>query len=183
MPIDRRVVGGALLGAGGIAAMFYPELVKTHLDRNAVIGLGLGIVGTLIFCCGSTLSSLTQRRGLPVLASSGWGMLYGCAILALLALIQGKPFIIEPTITYIGALIYLAVIASVLAFACYLILLGRIGADRAGYATVMFPVIALAASTVAEGYRWTIPAFIGLAAVLAGNFLVLRTPPLRSSKK
>ena len=47
----------------------------------------------------------------------------------------------------------------------------------------MFPVIALAASTVAEGYRWTIPAFIGLVAVLAGNFLVLRTPPLRSSKK
>jgi hypothetical protein len=46
----------------------------------------------------------------------------------------------------------------------------------------MFPVIALAASTVAEGYRWTIPAFIGLVAVLAGNFLVLRSPRLRNKK-
>jgi drug/metabolite transporter (DMT)-like permease len=175
-PVDRRVVIGALLGAGGVAAMFYPELVKTHLDRDALIGLALGVVGTLVFCCGSTLSSFSQKRGLPVLASSGWGMLYGCAIVAILAAVQSKPFIIEPTIVYIGALIYLAVIASVLAFACYLILLGRIGAARAGYATVMFPVIALCASTLAEGYRWTIPALLGLLAVLAGNLLVLRMP-------
>ena len=176
MPIDRRVVLGALLGAGGVAAMFYPELVKTHFDRDALFGLALGVCGTLIFCCGSTLSSLSQRRGLPVIASSAWGMLYGCVIMTALAAMLGKPFVVEPTLTYLGALLYLAVIASVLAFACYLILLGRIGADRAGYATVMFPVIALAASTAVEGYRWTFLALLGLAAVLVGNLLVLRTP-------
>ena len=183
IPVDRRVVAGALLGTCGVAAMFYPELAKTHFDAKALIGLALGVVGTLIFCCGSTLSSFSQKRGLPVLSSSAWGMLYGCGMLAVLAAIQGQPFIIEPTVKYLGALIYCAVIASVLAFACYLILLGRIGAARAGYATVMFPVIALVASTYAEGYRWTLPAFLGLAAVLAGNLLVLRNPRLRSSKK
>jgi drug/metabolite transporter (DMT)-like permease len=65
------------------------------------------------------------------------------------------------------------------AFACYLTLLGRVGADRAAYVTVMLPVVALAVSTVLEGYRWTIPAWLGLAAVLAGNLLVLRPPRLR----
>ncbi len=175
-PIDRRVTLGALLGSLGVAAMFYPELVKTQLDRDALNGLLLGIAGTLLFCCGSMVSSRAQKRGLPVLASSGWGMLYGSALMAIIAALKGETFQIEPTFVYLGALIYLAVIASVVAFACYLILLGRIGADRAGYATVMFPVIALMASTVAEGYRWTIPALFGLAAVLAGNLLVLRTP-------
>lgn len=178
-PIDRRVVLGAMLGAFGVAAMFYPELVKTQLDRNALTGLLLGVAGTLLFCCGSMVSSVVQKRGLPVLASSGWGMLYGCALMAIVAAIKGETFRIEPTFAYVAALIYLAVIASVLAFACYLILLGRIGADRAGYATVMFPVIALMASTVAEGYRWTLPALVGLVAVLAGNLLVLRMPRLR----
>ena len=178
-PIDRRVVLGAMLGAFGVAAMFYPELVKTQLDRNALTGLLLGVAGTLLFCCGSMVSSVVQKRGLPVLASSGWGMLYGCALMAIIAAIKSETFRIEPTFAYVAALIYLAVIASVLAFACYLILLGRIGADRAGYATVMFPVIALMASTVAEGYRWTLPALVGLVAVLAGNLLVLRMPRRR----
>jgi drug/metabolite transporter (DMT)-like permease len=55
-------------------------------------------------------------------------------------------------------------------------LLGRIGADRAAYSTVMFPVVALAVPTMLEGYRWTPPAVLGLFAVLAGNLLVLRAP-------
>ena len=75
-----------------------------------------------------------------------------------------------------SSLLYLALIGSVLAFACYLTLLGRIGADRAAYATVMFPVVALAVSTAVEGYRWTMPAVLGVVAVLAGIVLALRAP-------
>jgi uncharacterized membrane protein len=40
----------------------------------------------------------------------------------------------------------------------------------------MYPVIALLVSTAFEGYRWTVPAVLGLVAVIAGNVLVLRTP-------
>ena len=108
-------------------------------------------------------------------------MLYGAVTLALFAALRGQPFIIEPTVSYLAGLCYLALIASVLAFACYLTLLGRIGVDRAAYVTVMLPVVALAVSTVLEGYRRTIPAGLGLVAVLAGNLLVLRTPRLRSA--
>ena len=43
--------------------------------------------------------------------------------------------------------------ASVIAFACYFTLLNRIGADRAGYVTVLMPIVALTSSTFAEGYR------------------------------
>ncbi len=75
---------------------------------------------------------------------------------------------------YIGGLIFLAVFSSVMAFGAYLTLLGRIGADRAGYSTVMFPVVALAVSTAVEGYHWTLPAILGLFAVMAGNLIVLR---------
>jgi drug/metabolite transporter (DMT)-like permease len=108
-----------------------------------------------------------------------WGMLYGAGILAIFAVLRGHPFIVEPTAPYLAGLLYLALIASVMAFACYLTLLGRIGADRAAYVTVMLPVVALAVSTVLEGYRWSIPAGLGLAAVLVGNLLVLRAPPRR----
>ena len=72
------------------------------------------------------------------------------------------------------SLLWLSIVSSVAAFWAYLTLLGRIGAARAGYATVMFPVFALAISTVFEGYVWTLPALVGLALVLAGNLFVLR---------
>ena len=54
-------------------------------------------------------------------------------------------------------------------------MLGRIGADRAAYATVLFPVVALAISTVFEGYEWTLAASAGVVLILSGNILVLRT--------
>jgi drug/metabolite transporter (DMT)-like permease len=139
-----------------------------------LIGLALSIAGTFSFCFGNMISLRLQRRGLPIFATTGIGMLYGAGALSLFAAANGHAFVIEPTAPYLISLAYLALIGSVLAFACYLTMLGRIGADRAAYATVMFPVVALAVSTVFEGYRWTPPAALGLLAVLAGIVLVLR---------
>jgi len=85
----------------------------------------------------------------------------------------GQAFIIEPNLHYLGALLWSALLSSVLAFAAYLTLLSRIGASRAGYSTVLFPVVALAISTIFEGYVWSAPAMTGLAVVLAGNLLML----------
>jgi drug/metabolite transporter (DMT)-like permease len=93
-----------------------------------------------------------------------------------LNLVRGNAFIIEPTFKYVGALFYLAIGASVLAFASYLTLLRRLGAARAGYATVLFPIVALAVSTLLEGYAWTPLAVMGVVLALTGNVLVLRRP-------
>jgi drug/metabolite transporter (DMT)-like permease len=52
--------------------------------------------------------------------------------------------------------------------------LRRIGAGRAGYTSVVIPVVAMANSTFFEGYRWTALALGGMLLVLIGNVLVLR---------
>jgi drug/metabolite transporter (DMT)-like permease len=103
-------------------------------------------------------------------------MAYGAILMALFSCARGDRFTVEWSATYLGGLLYLSVIGSVVAFSVYFTLLGRIGAARAGYTTVMYPVIALIVSTFAEGYRWSLLAVLGLAAVLAGNLLVLRAP-------
>jgi drug/metabolite transporter (DMT)-like permease len=178
-PIDRRIVAGGLLGFAGLAAMFYPQFAGVALDHDMLVGLALSVAGTFSFCFGNMISAQLQRRSLPIFATTGFGMIYGATALLLLAAFRGHAFIIEPTARYVVSLIYLALIGSVMAFACYLTLLGRIGADRAAYVTVMLPVVALAVSTLLEGYRWTLPAGLGLLAVLAGNMLVLRPAPRR----
>ena len=68
----------------------------------------------------------------------------------------------------------MAVFGSVVAFGAYLTLLGRIGAHRAGYATVMFPVVALILSLSFEGLKLDLPIVLGTALVLLGNVLVLK---------
>ncbi|MFL5222400.1 MAG: DMT family transporter [Microvirga sp.] len=172
-PIVPRVAVGGMLGAAGIALLYSPQIAG-GFERGALLGLAFCLAGTLSFCAGNLVSTAIQRRGVPLLAATAWGMTYGVAALAAIVLVRGQPLIVEWTPRYLGATVYLALFASVVAFASYLTLLRRIGAARAGYATVLFPIVALAVSTLVEGYRWTLAAILGAALALAGNVLVLR---------
>ena len=87
---------------------------------------------------------------------------------------MGYEFTIEVTLRYLGSLVWLTVVSSVLTFSCYLLLIGRIGASRAGYATVMFPVFALLLSASFENYNWSLTGMIGLGFVLIGNLIMSR---------
>lgn len=172
--VERRVALGGAVGFAGIGLLFWPQIAGSGFGADALGGLALCIGGTLCFCLGNMASAPLQRRGVPVIAATAWGMIYGVAVLALYALVGGHPLIVEWTPAYLGSLAYLAVAASVVAFLCYLTLLRRIGPARAGYATVLFPVVALTVSTLFEGYRWTAPAALGAVLALAGNLLVMR---------
>jgi drug/metabolite transporter (DMT)-like permease len=172
-PLRLRVGLGALLGLGGIVLMFWREMDGGSLGGGALIGLGLGFLGCLSFSTGNVLAARLQRDGVPVLSANAWGVSYGVLVNAAVALAAGSAFIVEPTPRYLLSLLWLAIPGSVLAFWMYLALLGRIGADRAGYTTVLSPVLALVVSTLVEDYRWSAPAIAGLALVAAGNVLVL----------
>jgi drug/metabolite transporter (DMT)-like permease len=174
--IEPRVAAGGAVGALGIGLLFWPEIARAGTaapDTGPMIGLALCVAGTLTFCLGNMVSALVQRRGVPLVSANTWAMSYGTLVLFALSLWRGQDFIIEKTAVYVGATVFLAVGASVVGFASYLMLLRRIGAARAGYSTVLFPIVALAISTFVEGYAWTVPAMLGVALALAGNVLVL----------
>jgi drug/metabolite transporter (DMT)-like permease len=108
------------------------------------------------------------------LQSNAWGMLYGALLTAIISVFRGHEFTLDATFTYIVSLLYLAIFGSVVAFGAYLTLLGRIGAHKAGYASVMFPVVALILSMLFEGLRLDVTIVLGAALVLLGNLLVLK---------
>lgn len=168
-----NVLFGVLLGVVGMAMMFWPVIAGQSFDQSALLGLGLCILGTLSFCIGNLFSASLQRKKVPVVSASTWGMAYGAVLSALIALAQGDAFIFDWSVKYVSSLVFLTVVSSVIAFAAYLTLLGRIGASRAGYATVMFPVVALLISSVMEDYRMGLVAGAGLVIVLVGNVFVL----------
>ncbi|MHA4868209.1 DMT family transporter [Duganella sp. PWIR1] len=179
-PIKPQVMAGALLGLGGIVLLFAPQMAGHWQDSHTLLGLALTLGGTLCFSCGNLLSSRMQSMnlGLTPWLTNAWAMLIGSTTLGVAALALGMPFALDPSPRYLGALLYLAIPGSVIGFTAYLMLVGRIGPDRAAYSTVLFPIVALTISTFYEGYHWTAPALAGLALVLAGNLLAF-LPPLR----
>ena len=172
-PVDARVVAGGALGLVGIGLVFRPELTSFHFGDSGAKGLMLCFAATYLASIGNILSARNQKAGLPVVQTNAFGMLYGALLMLGLSALLGRSFAFEMSTAYVGSLVYLAVFGSIVAFGCYLSLIGRIGADRAAYATLVFPVVALVISTIWEGYRWSGYAFSGVALILLGNLLLL----------
>jgi drug/metabolite transporter (DMT)-like permease len=166
------VIGGAL-GLVGIAMVFMTELKAFNLQDIGFVGLLLGFGGTLFASLGNITAARNQREGLPVVQTNAFGMGYGAIAMYIYALVGGIPFSFSLTPTYLSSLLYLAVFGSAIAFWAYLTLLGRIGVERAAYASMLYPLIALGISTFFEGYEWSITAMLGVMLVVVGNFMIL----------
>jgi drug/metabolite transporter (DMT)-like permease len=180
-PIERRVLAAAAAGVLGVALLFLPELQAALRDPRILHGAGLALGATYLASLGNMAATRNTQGGLPVVTVNAYGMAYGAAGLALIAAIRGTPVAFDPRWPYVFSLLYLSLAGTSLAFGLYLALIKRIGAARAAYTSVLFPVVALVVSTLFEGYRWSLPAVVGLAVLVAGNALALggrvpRTP-------
>lgn len=184
-PLQPSAIVGAVLGLVGILCLFAPQMAGHTGDRAMWLGLAITLAGTMSFSAGNLFSSRMQAMGLHPTVTNSWAMLIGAVLLTLGSLAAGFSFQPEMTARYFGSLAYLAVPGSVIGFTTYLTLVGRIGPDRAAYCTVLFPFVALAVSTVFEGYRWSAPAVVGLLLVVVGNlvaFNIARHLPFRRGR-
>lgn len=182
--IDRewpefQLVIAVIFGISGVSLIFLPEFGNGHAP---LISLVFCLIGTLIFSLGNILSGRLQSKKISVITANSWGMLYGAAFLAMISLLRGHSFMILPTWKYLGGLAWLSIISTVVAFTCYLTLVGRIGPGRASYITVIFPVMALFISQRAEAYEWTVFSVIGLILVIAGNTIMAKSTPISTPR-
>ncbi|MCP4766844.1 MAG: DMT family transporter [Gammaproteobacteria bacterium] len=171
--VRPRVIIGAGFGIAGIAAIFWSEVSGVVDTADTWRGLWMCLLATCFASIGNIVSARNQKNDIPVIQTNAWGMAYGALIMTIYALFSGVSFDYDPAPAYSLSLIYLAVFGSIFAFGSYLTLVGRIGADKAAYAAVLFPVIALGLSTLFEDYQWTLRALFGIALVLFGNYIVL----------
>ena len=170
--LEFRVMAGACLGLLGIMLVFWPEVTDFESGSNNLIAAALAVLATFLASLGNIASARNQRKGIPVVQANTFGMTYGALLMLGLSLGTGQEFTFELTITYVSSLVFLSVFASIIAFWSYLTLLGRVGVERAAYVTLLFPLVALAISTVAEGYQWTVFGVAGILLILSGNLLI-----------
>ena len=172
--IDGMVVVGGLLGLAGIILVFRTEISSFSLGNDGALGAVLCVVATFFASLGNITSARNQKNGLPIIQTNAYGMSYGALVMLLITVAWGRSFTFDASPVYIGSLLFLAFFASVIAFGCYLTLIGNIGADRAAYVTLLFPIVALAISTIWEDYRWTTSSATGVGLILLGNLWMLK---------
>ena len=175
-----RVLAGALLGVAGVVTLFAPQVSELTMSDSVVYGSILAFCGALVASFGNMASQAAQKSGLPVVQSNAWGMFYGTIITAIIAVFQGHEFNFDWSSGYVVSLLYLTIFGSIVAFGAYLTLLGRIGAHKAGYSMVMFPVVALILSVMFEDLDVDATVVVGTLLVLAGNVFILNTKVRRA---
>lgn len=173
-PINLKMVFGAMMGISGLTLVFWPEIQWEDSNYNMFKGLLLAFVATYFSSLGNIVSLRNQKKGIPVFYSNAYAMTFGCLTMLMITMITDEHWNFSWNPQFLLSLVFLSVFASVVGFWCYLTLLGRVGADRGAYATLIFPIVALSISTVFEGYQWSLIAISGVVLILLGNFIILK---------
>lgn len=178
--ISRRFVAGSVVAIAGIGLLFLHEY-RTEPVGGAVFA-GLALTLGAVLCASSAnvvLASAAARRqtAVPLLA---WAMLCGATLDAAWSWITAGPPQFAWTAPYMMATAYLALVGSVLTFPFYFALIRDWGPGKAAYNGVAVPVVAMALSTLFEGYRWTALAAAGASLAMAGLLIALSDRQERS---
>lgn len=177
-PITPRIFVGAALGLIGIVGLFWQDVKALDFASDAIIGLSLALAGTFVASLGNMTSVRNSKNHIGIMQGNAWGMFYGSLFLLIFTLFTGSEFSLDTRLPYIASLLYLSLFGTVIAFACYFVLLKDIGPEKASYSVVLFPVVAVTLSMMFEGFVWQTSTIIGFALILMGNVVVL-TPVYR----
>lgn len=186
-PIRLEVVVGATFGLAGIICLFVPEFSKVSMDAALAAGLSIAFVSFFSASIGNVISERILTLGTPVIQMNFYAMSYAMVMLYVTAWFTNDILVIPTAPEFYLSLLYLAIFGSVLAFGSYMKLLKQIGADKAAYVVLVYPIVALVISTFFEGYTWSWLSVLGVAVVLVGNAIAMgkvpifmRRPPLSS---
>ncbi|MFY0652951.1 MAG: EamA family transporter [Cyclobacteriaceae bacterium] len=172
--INKKVIVAALAGLAGTIIIFWGELSRMDFSGNELKGTILAISSVVLASLGNITSARNSQEKIPVIQANAFGMLYGCAMMTIVALILGRPFTIDTSASYLLSLAYLSIFGSMIAFGTYLTLISKIGADKAAYTLVVIPVIAIVVSMIFESYQLTLATGTGVALIIGGNVLALK---------
>jgi drug/metabolite transporter (DMT)-like permease len=181
-----KIASATLIGGSvaiiGVVLMFLPEIKQISWGDAATRGLLLGIGGMLAASVGNQFPAYRALKGVDARTMMLWAMAYGAAASALWAAYSAGAPHFSFDVQYLGALAFLVLFGSCLAFTLYYGMIQRHGVTIAAYTGVFIPVVALAWSTLFENYHWGWLNILGGLVALAGTVMAQRRPATPKSK-
>jgi drug/metabolite transporter (DMT)-like permease len=172
--VNRGIIIGGLLAIAGIALMFAREIGHFSWHDDVARGLILAMIAVFSAGMSSQIPLRHEMRGVPSMALLVWGMAYGCIACTLYALLFIGPPQIDSSPAYLISLLFTAIFGSSVAFILYFSIIGSHGPTVAAYTNIVNPVVALAWSTLLEGYLWTPTNIAGAILAVLGTWLAMK---------
>ncbi|MFW2348762.1 DMT family transporter [Qipengyuania sp.] len=185
-PITGAFVLGSGIAAVGVALLFAHEWRSSPATlAEVLLGAGLALCGILSASAANITQAMDGAKRQPFLALLAWSMVVGVVLNASLALVTAGPPQFDPRPSYALGVLYLGLAGSVVTFPLYYGLVRKVGAGQAAYSSVIVPVVAMALSTLFEGFVWGPLPAAGAAITLVGMVVAMRgranAPPRRAT--
>jgi drug/metabolite transporter (DMT)-like permease len=173
--IGRPFIIGSLVATIGVALLMLQEYRAAPVGGTAVLlGIGLTLAAVMSASVSNVLQVLPHIARFPTVSILAWSMMWGTIFNAAWAWANFGPPVVDSRPAYLGGVLYLGIIGSVITFPLYFRLIRAIGPGKAAYTGVLIPVVAMILSSLFEGYRWTPLAIGGAAFALIGLVVAMR---------
>ena len=138
----RRGAGGLVLGLVGLVLLVGPRIGGVSGTASELLGIAIQVVGTWLWVGGSIVS---KRRPLTAdgTVATGYEMLVAGGVLLVVGTMRGEWTDLHLTPVAFGALAYLSVIGSAVAFTAFMWLIRNIAASKVMTYAYVNPVVAV----------------------------------------
>lgn len=166
-------IGGVILGVLGVGVVFSNQLAVS--GRQALAGCVALILSALFAAYANVLVKARKVKMNPVIIAGGQ-MVFGLMLLFAVGIpLEGNPFNLRWTPMAVVALLYLAVVGSVIAFVLYYWLVLKIDVTKSMLIALVTPVVAVILGMIVldEEIGWR--TLIGGTMIMTGiSFIVVR---------
>lgn len=172
-PLSRRFLAGSVVALAGIAMLLLHEYRIATLGGGVLLGIAMASCAVLSVSVSNVAQASQIARRQPLVPLVAWSMLWGAAANVAIALTLSGPPVIDTKLTSLAGIAYLAIIGTVVTFPLYFALIRNWGPGKAAYNGVAVPVVAMALSTLFEGYQWSLLAASGAVLEMIGLLIAL----------
>lgn len=169
--LSARGVAGLLIGFGGLIFLLLPQLTAARIEGRMLLGFGAVELGCASWALGSVFSRRSPVQVKPLMAAAVQMVIAGTA-LTLMGTLRGEWPLFHLTPRSGGALLYLIVFGSIIAYGSYMFALQKLPISTVSLYAYLNPIIAvfLGWLVLGEHVGWREVASLGI--ILSGVMVV-----------
>ena len=174
---------GLAIGFTGLGILMWPRLVGVTGGPNELIGIGTQVIGTWLWAAG-TVYSKRHPTGADNMVITAWEMLVAGVVLLGIGTVLGEWPRFQLDAKGLGALLYLIVFGSAIAFTAFTYALTHLPASKVMTYAYVNPVIAVFAGAFAGRIGLvppepiTLSTLLGMVVIVGGVALTTAAPTL-----
>lgn len=169
--VDMRAGIGMFLGFAGVALLVTPGGAGPSWNAYFIAGAIAIQVGAIAWQLGSVHGKYHLAH-VPLLASAGLQMLFGGLIVGVLSIALGEPSRFALNGRTLGALVYLTLFGSVIAYSAYVYALAKLRTTKLSLYAYVNPVVAVILGWLILDEQLTRLSVAAMVIILAGVALV-----------